>query len=142
MRLVHWSNERLSSIYKVTQQPGSYKPEGLWVSDESAFGWRDWCHIQEYPCGTVGTPIELLPGHNVLILRTVDEVLAFSKEFKSTVGIVDWVRAAQHYDGIVITPYQPNLRLTEETYWYYGWDCASGCIWRPQFVSIVDFSKE
>jgi len=136
MRLVHWADEPLSEIYEVIQGGAPDKPRGLWVSDESAFGWRDWCHVEEYPCGKVGTPVELLPGHNVLILRTADQVLAFSREFAVSAGVVDWVRVAKHYDGIIITPYQPELRLTPETQWYYSWDCASGCIWRPRLVAI------
>ena len=29
----------------------------------------------------------------------------------------------------VVSPYQWNCRLSLETCWYYGLDCASGCIW-------------
>lgn len=39
------------------------------------------------------------------------------------------------YDGIVITPYVWSMRLDRSAFWYYGWDCASGCIWNASAVA-------
>jgi hypothetical protein len=44
----------------------------------------------------------------------------------------NWERVARDYDGVIISPYQFNRRMT--LMWYYPWDCASGCIWRPTRV--------
>ena len=29
-------------------------------------------------------------------------------------------------------------RLDMETRWYYGWDCASGCVWDASAVQSVE----
>lgn len=42
---------------------------------------------------------------------------------------LDWLKVKQKYQGIIIAPYQWKCRMAQETKWYYGWDCASGCIW-------------
>jgi hypothetical protein len=57
------------------------------------------------------------------------ELTKFMHERKPTIWEIDWPRVASKYQGIVITPYLWNLRLHNYTQWYYGWDCASGCIW-------------
>lgn len=48
--------------------------------------------------------------------------------------LLDWRRIAEAHDGIVIAPYQFSRRLTR---WYCGWNCASGCIWRPEAVAEI-----
>lgn len=40
---------------------------------------------------------------------------------------IDWLRVKTQYGGIEIAPYQWKRRLS--SFWYYGWDCASGAIW-------------
>ena len=52
---------------------------------------------------------------------------------------IDWAEVASKYDGIIISPYQWSLRLDMEMMWYYGWDCASGCIWN---ISAIKELKE
>jgi hypothetical protein len=48
---------------------------------------------------------------------------------------IDWERLAKEYDGVEIAPYQWQRRLSDQR-WYYSWDCASGCIWRPKDATI------
>jgi hypothetical protein len=40
---------------------------------------------------------------------------------------IEWDQIAEIYSGIIVSPYSRSRR---DTYlWYYGWHCASGCIW-------------
>jgi hypothetical protein len=54
---------------------------------------------------------------------------------------IDWYRVAEQYDGIIITPYIYERRLTEYTTWYYSWDCASGCIWNGKAIANITSKK-
>ena len=115
------------------------KPNGLWLSvesdDEESFGWRDWCERENFglPRLTHRTEVVLRPGANVLHLDEPGALIAFTRLYQRVVhGIsfcapIDWVAVARDYSGLVIAPYQWTLRL--DLHWYYGWDCASGCIW-------------
>jgi len=49
---------------------------------------------------------------------------------------IDWYAVAGEYAGIVIAPYQDARR--HEYLWYYGWDCASGCIWDSSALRHID----
>lgn len=48
---------------------------------------------------------------------------------------IDWIRVIMNFQGIIIAPYLWERRLggflpcNWYSNWYYGWDCASGCIW-------------
>ena len=45
-----------------------------------------------------------------------------------------WEEVAGKYSGIIIDPYLPER---SQTYlWYYGWNCAGGCIWDTSVVSL------
>lgn len=56
---------------------------------------------------------------------------------RPTVYDIDWPRVAEKWQGIIITPYQWSRRLTNHTMWYYGWDCASGCIWDADAIGYL-----
>lgn len=59
-------------------------------------------------------------------------------------GMIDWDRVTQEYQGMEIDPYLHQRRL--ESFWYYGWDCASGCSWHPsttvQLLAFYDETKK
>ena len=92
--------------------------------------------------------IVLDPAAKVLFIRTCDELDQFEAEYGgakygakygakikfSRLGEPDWGAVAARYDGIEIAPYVWERRL--EVWWYYGWDCASGCLWRPKATKI------
>lgn len=42
---------------------------------------------------------------------------------------IRWEAVKAMWQAIVIAPYQWGLRLHSPAHWYYGWDCASGCVW-------------
>jgi hypothetical protein len=139
MKLVKYSSEPLifdpEYVYAghdLAHQVG--KPRGLWVSDESegAWGWREWCEAEGWNLDglTFKTEFALTPEANVLIIDTPEALIEFDAKYatgSAYIARIDWSVVAEQYDGIIITPYQWEHRL--EMMWYYGWDCASGCIW-------------
>jgi hypothetical protein len=45
-----------------------------------------------------------------------------------------WGEVAEKYSGIIIVPY---FRTRSGTYlWYYGWNCAGGCVWDTSVISL------
>ena len=146
MRLVKYSKEIITfdpnRIYPKSDRDEYFKPNGLWISDESDFGWRDWCTGENWGTDTLMYEhlVELNPDNNILFIRNVEELDKFHEEYAVDIlrdyhrfgcpprrDWLDWRRVYPLYQGIIITPYQWERRL--QYMWYYGWDCASGCIW-------------
>ena len=50
--------------------------------------------------------------------------------------MIDWRKVAKKYDGIEINPMIYELRMMALS-WYYGWDVASGCIWKPRKAKLI-----
>lgn len=154
MRLVHFSSEPfLGPVEPRTQeaQSGRFdKPWGLWISDEDEYGWGAWCRESEFGDLTHATLVTLADEANVLVITNAEEFLAFEKEFGFThyadmprwpgrdqhPDAIRWHEVAEKYDGILITPYQWDMR--HSSMWYYTWDCASGCIWHPRAVARIE----
>jgi len=45
-----------------------------------------------------------------------------------------WDEVAVKHSGIIIDPY---IRSRSQTYlWYYGWNCAGGCIWDTDVIRL------
>ena len=131
-------------------QDDHFKPQGLWVSDEDDYGWKQWCineHFR-YPDGfQYAYEIHLAENHNVLILKTKQDVLDFSRAHYSPelhkFGL-EWAMVRRWWDGVIVTPYQSELRWNlvyetdHSTLWYTIWDCAGGCIWNPEAIRSFD----
>jgi hypothetical protein len=156
MRLIHFSNAPLrlgDLIARGQDEHGAMKPKGLWVSDEDAeMGWRAWCIEENFRLDMLTHVHEVTLGNaaNVLILETPGLVRDFGREFVIQHGpmaggsllghhlmMLDWVRIIQKWHGIIITPYQWDCRLENDTFWYYGWDCASGCLWDTNAIGSI-----
>lgn len=144
--LTHFGDEviDLGRIYPLPETPyRNAKPRGLWLSDESDHGWSKWCEDEGFrdTSKQARTEFTLAPGANVLHLTTTADVLAFSsryplppnlygpEQYDMNAGGVDWIRVREEYNGLLITPYSWAARLDSRAAWYYGWDCASACIW-------------
>jgi hypothetical protein len=136
-----------SRTYESHRDP-YFKPCGLWLSVEgNDDGWKDWCVSEDWNTESLthSTDFALVPGANVLFLTTAEEVLAFTKRWQQAglaadpwrSRMIDWPAVMKLYDGIVIAPYQWELRMERETFWYYSWDCASACIWNLSAVEPV-----
>lgn len=122
-------------VYPVPAQQPGMKPKGLWVSDEDAFGWREWCTDESFGEDrlSVAHEITLAPDADILRIHDawgIDDLTSRFASGRETGGYaLDWSAVADLHQGILITPYIGIRRLSMHCGWYYGWDCASGCIW-------------
>lgn len=131
---------------------GKYnKPLGFWITDDSKDCWRSWCIGEQFGLERLTHKHEIvLDESGILFLRTPCEILDFHDGYgvekwwgpdgqprKYRDWCIDWRRVAEQYAGIIITPYQWTLRLNAGTDWYYGWDCASGCIWKASAIREI-----
>jgi hypothetical protein len=122
------------------------KPHGLWLSVDG-----DWQEFRESSMMRIGqgfwgakqTEFEV-DLSRCLVISSVREIDRFDKEYVArnlppggySHFRVDWRPLREEYAGIVIAPYIWDRRLVSPVSdWYYGWDCASGCIWDLSIVS-------
>ena len=125
------------------------KPKGFWYEVDG--DWRRWCEDERMEWGKGFLHRVDMGDERMLLIETVAELDDFDDEYheqkyiaKPSYGIgpywtcngIRWDRVAAEYDGIEIAPYQWERRLDGHL-WYYGWDCASGVIWRPQGVNVA-----
>ena len=118
------------------------KPNGLWISVGD--DWKQWCEGNDLYLHSlkVETEIILKDDANILYLSKGYELDRFSYEFVVSLKIpttmyVDWKRVSERYQGIIIAPYQWDHRINEKSQWYYGWNCACGCIWDANAVGEI-----
>ncbi|HET7909679.1 MAG TPA: hypothetical protein VFL19_03135 [Nitrospira sp.] len=161
MKLSHFSPTRITSVRSVEQSPlPDMKPRGLWVSVDGKDDWPSWCKSERF--GPIGAGRHVFRYRvdvdlsRVLHLDTAAAVMRFNDEyvreklagkfpglpespFKLSIWI-DWSAVAAKYAGIIIAPYQWARRL--ELMWYYGWDCASGCIWDAAAVRSISVIRQ
>jgi hypothetical protein len=122
-----------------------YKPQGLWVSVEGEDDWLSWCKGEHWNLSAFKYAHEIVlePFASILRLKTAKELREFSKEFEAAMPYdsihktIDWKRIREGWQGIIIAPYVWECRLDLDTFWYYGWDCASGAIWDKDAVAEI-----
>lgn len=153
MGLSHYSVEPLAAVRSVAQNNtevrGLYKPLGLWVSVDGDDDWPNWCDANTSPSFVercTRTIVHLAKNANLLWLTTAETVVAFDRSYCTAppdiiecgryVRAPDWERVAQVWQGIIIAPYQWSLRC--DLMWYYGWGCASGCIWDAAAIERLE----
>lgn len=140
-------------------EPYSYKPNGLWVSVDSDYGWPHWCQDQDCSATDVEQEEDAVyregPGlehkydvtfkadANILVMDSPQKLIDFTetykivgKEIRQNDPYINWKIVKAYYDGILISPYHRSMRY--KYMWYYGFDCASGCIWN---LSCIDTFK-
>lgn len=150
--LSHFTKKPLGRLTS-KKQPGEesgwgsqHKPYGLWVSVDGPDDWEAWCKGESFGIGTMRYRIDLRDPGALLWINGEAELLAFTKTYdkphafsdghRSRHGsYIDWPRLARDWPGIVIAPYVWSCRLRDGTSWYYGWDCASGCIWDRRMIA-------
>ena len=139
-----------SSSDHYLKQPISSKPYGLWVSVEDYeddMTWELWCQREEFYPESLQSKhqVKLKETARILHLKTAEEIHEFGFKYRGNnqdhfdrfvgvacdpyVYLINWVPVKEAWDGIIIAPYNWECRIPSETSWYYGWDCASGCIW-------------
>lgn len=153
-RLVHYSETPL--VFDATReylQTEHFKPVGLWLSvegndeesEESAYGWKAWCGDNDFRPEWLAyeTEFDVLPGATVLRIDSAGALLAFTHRYgrkgrSHYDSAIDWSAVASAYNGIIIAPYIWECRLSQETFWYYSWDCASGCFWNLRALVVKE----
>lgn len=138
--LRHHSKTRLAlGALETRPQESGVKPRGLWVSVGSE--WEDWCASENW--GLDGTELHyqvtVADTASILTLESPQAIDDFTAAYGTAdrFSNIDWAAVAGPYDGILITPYQWSKRLDHSTFWYYGWDCASGCVWNPAAIQSL-----
>lgn len=149
MQLSHFTNAPIAVVRSVEQDPTDAcltfaKPRGLWVSVDGEYDWPSWCESSDFGIGSRRYRVSLAEQANILLLSTSAAPLNFTREFgvRSEFAAfvdyaIDWCAVAARYEGIIIAPYHWSHRLSDSARWYYGWDCASGCIWNGAAVASV-----
>jgi len=129
------------------------KPEGFWVSVAGEDDWPSWCRGEDcfLDSLTAAHRVTLKPSAAVVFLKSAFELDAFTGAYAvqtdwerrwswrvtdSRKWPIDWREVVKDCDGLIITPYQWDRRA--ELDWYYGWDCASGCIWNLDAIESVE----
>ncbi len=83
-----------------------------------------------------------LSGH-IKLLQSIQDLEAFSRQYGSNLfcdiqkqfsNYIMWGEVAEKHSGIIIDPYSRARSLTY--LWYYGWNCAGGCIWDTSVILL------
>jgi hypothetical protein len=153
MKLIHYSGVSLTTILPrrpprgITSLLGDCKPLGLWVSVDDE--WEEWCRNEDFNLAGLAhaTEIQLVDKAKILWITDATELDCFTTQYQKngqitkTLGClgweIDWDTVAKQYQGIIIAPYIRSRRFAHHTMWYYGWDCASGCIWDGNAVAKI-----
>lgn len=156
-RIIHYSATPLLAVRSRphdASQCGAYKTSGLWVSIEGEDDWLAWCRSEGYGSYAYATEIILKPDNEIMWLRGADEIDDFTSRYLAHGQLypgsrsIDWLQVRNKCTGLIIAPYCWERRLARDTFWYYGWDCASGVIWDARAVTSVaplplpDFGKK
>lgn len=131
------------------------KPNGLWVTVEGDQCWKQWCLDEEFNLEGLSYKYEVLLHSyaDILLLDTPQKIKDLGKDYKYSDALIDqymggidwkidWLAFKSKYKGIIISPYYSYWSLASirrDVHWYYGWDCASGCIWDLSCVKEFNF---
>lgn len=158
LELRHYADKQVtldrSRVYRQLEYVRPYtKPVGFWVSVLGEDDWPSWCMSEEFQIESLAFEhaVTIADGANILLLGTATALDRFTEEFgvrtvHSLNGSVwtnvhiNWHGVISRYDGIIIAPYQWERRL--ELDWYYGFDCASGCIWNLSAIASLEWMEK
>ena len=129
------SISKLNFPVEQTKLALSIKPCGLWYG----FGpsWVEWVE-SEMPEWKGKYYYKLEVNENKLIqLSTYSDIINFTEKFfDREPGFIKWKDVAKKYSGIEINPYVHPSKYNVT--WYYGWDVASGCIWKEDAIKSFE----
>ena len=123
------------------------KPNGLWYEcqDGSSETWKEFCTLgmsKGYQYDS--TYNVMLNDYEILFIPDEHHFEKFYKMYSvdhpsgpKFDKMIDWPKVAEHYAGIEICPYLSNKRMDDDSFWYYGWDVASGCVWDSSGVKEI-----
>ena len=139
LTLSHYSIAAVLEPRSVAQHRRLDKPFGLWVSVDGPDDWPAWCRAESFaePWDQHHYRVELAADARIRLITSADELVVFHDLYARDMWDVDWVAVSRRYQGIMIAPYLWSMRLHDQVRWYYGWDCASGCIWDASAIARV-----
>ena len=136
------------------------KPMGSWISVPGEWDWPSWCRAEEFSLANLAyCHTYELDTTNVKMVSGLEQMIEFHREWGVEMEPLSgspqykrwnirWADLSRQYAGIVISPYVWECRLgsvdslecvtNDISNWYYGWDCASGCIWTPEVLRIIE----
>ncbi len=135
----------LGSILPTLRQQLGPKPKGLWWAVGDA--WIDWCIGEGFRVDSLRNTFRLDVDDSKLLvigrdmtLDKFDREFAAEMDFEKRAGTrlrysIDWPKVAERWSGIEIPVYSWAHR--HELMWYYGWDVASGCLWKQDALRGV-----
>jgi len=148
-----WCNYTHAATAAAQAKSHNGKPMGTWISVPGEDDWPAWCRSEGFALAKLGYRHTLqLDMRRVLLIDTLDKLDAFNDSLEPRPDLPSlparfgyrerpvilfpwWAPMVERYAGIVIAPYQWERRY--DYHWYYGWDCASGCIWDPSVLLRV-----
>ena len=155
-RIIMTKDDEIKFYRPSEPQEIDYKPKGLWYGlgaewvkeVNAAYEYNlDDDDERELPVHERNFFEIKLNESKMRVIRTYDEIIAFTEEFKPQLqtydffkeNMIDWDRVSKQYSGIEIIPYIIEARMKRQTNWYYTWDIASGCVWLED--AILDITK-
>ena len=160
LELRHYTSEPMAfdPMREYTQDaPSSFgKPVGFWVSVTGEDDWMSWVtdNMNEERLNHAAR-VTITPTARVHVITNDFALDAFTGEYAVQTDYerrwphrvddkakwpIDWREVAKDSDGLIIAPYIWSRRYSHD--WYYGWDCASGCIWNLTAIAAVDLITE
>lgn len=149
MKLYHYSDKIINDLdINYLYQDHYIKPKGFWISVDGPNDWREWCESEDFHLERLKFKHEIIlnKNSNILHLKNDNEIIKFNEDY--SIGDmrlynhkIKWDELRNEYGGILIVPYSFNLRLDINHHWYYGWDCASGCIWDISSIDKIELCK-
>lgn len=145
----HSKNNYVFDNTKTYNQTTGAKPNGFWFSnDDCEDNWEQFCTKEQFCLEslTFKKLFKFSDSSNVLIISNLKEFDAFCDSYviknDNTYGFfssnnIDWNAVSEKYDGIYIPNYYWERRNSDHSCWYYGWDCASGCIWNLSAIEEI-----
>lgn len=149
--LSHFSNDPHISLRSIDQEDApTMKPAGLWVSVDGEYDWPTWNDDAQFldTSQQYRFRVTLDPTARILHLNGYTDLVHFTRQYgmslsdipdvsslRTLATFIDWKIVADQHDGIIISPYIWPART--ELIWYYGWDCASGCIWNAHAITSI-----
>lgn len=136
------AKSNIGNIRPKARQNINHKPVGFWYGVNG--DWERWCRAEEWGLDDGMFEHEVILGdESILVLSSVDDIdrfhIKYGTEIVPRTRYINWAKVAKDFDGIEIAPYQWSRRMTHS--WYYTWDCASGCVWRPRGMQLKFLKK-
>jgi len=167
--VIHYADKPLV-CQRGTPNPGNKgRPSGLWGSVGDAWLGDQYERWRENPCGfgsahyphqfNYANEIVVADTCNILVISNETEFRSFNDRYSEhrptpaepQVRGIPWDSVTERYQGIIIAPHLEAMAqratadgwlfLVAESYWYYTWVVASGCLWDVSVIEDIETSR-